>query len=78
MGIQKPDDAVCVVTPDCRYGHGTLLLVEDGEGSRKWSISNSLTSSTFSGNIYICKKCGYTEFFDDDIERTRNDMGLEE
>ena len=63
-----------VVKPDCRYGHGLLILLTYEGGHSGWTAVAAHGNTTFRGHIYICKTCGYTEFFDDDIALTRGDL----
>lgn len=57
------------ITPNCRYGHGDLLRVE--EETKAWGyVAPGKPTTMFLGNLFMCKTCGYTEFFDDEFELT--------
>ncbi|MFZ2306804.1 MAG: hypothetical protein WAW73_20210 [Rhodoferax sp.] len=60
------------ITPDCRYGHGNLILINEGRDlPHKWGyLSGHNDMVIFTGNLYVCPKCGYTELFDDDVDTT--------
>lgn len=57
-----------LVRPECRYGHGHLLEVMGHFSPHKWSLMASDGSGfAFTGSVFLCQVCGYTEFFDDKI-----------
>ncbi len=51
------------IQPNCRYGHGDLMAVQFNQVP-KFSMT-SPSGARFSGILYVCTVCGYTEFFDD-------------
>jgi hypothetical protein len=63
-----------LVTPTCRYDHGPLARAAFSDVV-KWSlVAMDHSGFTFTGNLYVCSKCGYTEFFDDDFVQTVKDI----
>jgi len=66
IGVLMAEDQT---KPGCRYGHGDLLRVSIG-AIKEWSILAAGTQSAFSMAMYICRTCGYLEFFDTDPGRT--------
>lgn len=55
------------VTPNCKYGHGDLILASKNQPDQ-WAYMNVYNQETcFTGKLYFCPKCGYTEFFDSDV-----------
>jgi len=64
--------------PNCRYGHGDLLNVTCKNDHPKWAyVSQSNLNVAFSGKLYVCKTCGYTELFDDEILATLANEGAQ-
>lgn len=63
-----------IVVPVCKYGHGELLKTPE-----KWAYRtcNSNDNVIFSGDLYVCSSCGYTEFFDDDFLATKASVSAE-
>ena len=57
-------------TPNCRYGHGDLIKAIVNKSDLFALIVTNSPRYSFSGNLYICPSCGYTEFFDNDPETT--------
>ena len=66
--------------PTCRYEHGPLRLVTtDGDTEKNvWKIESGDEKQMFSGHLYVCSECGYIEFFDNDIDRTRRELDAED
>lgn len=65
----------CQIVPNCRYGHGDLWRVRAGGMYPQWglitaSISTGNSETMFVGKLFVCEKCGYTEFFDDAPQET--------
>lgn len=75
MGIL---DNYITVIPDCRYGHGPLALLTYSGGHAEWYIKGVHGNASFHGHVYLCKTCGYTEFFDNELDRTRKEMDRSE
>jgi hypothetical protein len=64
------------IVPTCRYGHGDLVHVPAIEGLPRWALIpevHAASSLIFSGHLFVCRQCGYTEFFDDEPGRTTGD-----
>jgi predicted nucleic-acid-binding Zn-ribbon protein len=69
-------------TPECRYGHGNLCEVTGRGKYPNFAIlalnenmqtvmgSENGNFPIFIGRLYVCKECGYTEFFDDEPHLT--------
>lgn len=59
------------ITPNCRYGHGDLIEIADIE-ENLWGLASPKNGpfSMFVGKLFVCGKCGYTEFFDNDPAAT--------
>jgi hypothetical protein len=74
MTIQQQASGKVVVEPNCRYGHGLLTLLSYGNGHTDWVVTGAHGNTTFHGHMYLCKACGYTEFFDNDIDKTRDEL----
>lgn len=63
------------ISPTCRYNHGPLYRVDLGAGEDiAYAISPSSTGVLFVGKLYTCRTCGYCEFFDDEPERTYDEV----
>lgn len=56
--------------PNCRYNHGDLERVILPNGDRFAYVIPPGAGVVFTGHMYICRICGYTEFFDDEVEST--------
>ena len=55
-----------IIEPNCRYGHGNLRQITINNKFKKWAyVSQNNPTITFSGNLYSCDVCGYTELFDE-------------
>ena len=72
------------ITPNCRYGHGDLSVAPVGaEGVKlqgKWGFigaAEPVGTVAFTGTLYVCTTCGYTEFFDDEIDKTAQQIESE-
>lgn len=59
------------VTPNCRYGHGNLAKVDTEYGRVFGYQMPDTPGAQFTGVLFICLECGYTEFFDDEIGATK-------
>jgi hypothetical protein len=63
MGITE--EAMKVV-PTCRYGHGNLIQVTISGTHPRWGyLASNQLGALFSGRLFTCSSCGYTELFDD-------------
>jgi hypothetical protein len=59
------DDKKIAVMPTCKYGHGALELAA-GPDPVRWAYNDAAGRGwSFTGNLFLCSRCGYTEFFDD-------------
>lgn len=59
------------IVPKCRYCHEDLFRVKFLGQDRQFAlIMPNDVRSGFSVNLYTCKKCGYTELFDENPELT--------
>lgn len=59
------------VTPNCRYGHGDLMRASDHGVDPRWGFASlDFPAQLFTGQLFVCPTCGYTEFFDDDPKLT--------
>jgi hypothetical protein len=59
------------IKPTCRYGHGDLAMVTEKGNVLRWGYVGMHESwIAFAGNLFVCRSCGYTELFDDDIAAT--------
>lgn len=56
--------------PNCRYNHGDLVRVKLPDSDKFAYVMPTIGGLVFKGHLYICKTCGYTEFFDDEVEST--------
>ncbi len=66
------------VTPTCRYGHGNLVRVTSNGEDKYWGYVSMINfGKGFGGELYVCKKCGYTELFDNDFLATLKTEGAE-
>jgi predicted nucleic-acid-binding Zn-ribbon protein len=67
--------------PTCRYDGTNLVLAKSDTGTNLWAFievgQRMIIDSGFAGQLFVCPKCGYSEFFDDNPEATANDA-LEE
>jgi hypothetical protein len=62
-------------TPNCRYGHGSLFVITEDKNDTKHRfavVNPDDMTQMFIGNVYVCLDCGYTEFFDDEPQKTAN------
>ena len=59
------------ITPNCRYGHGDLRKLDTVFGG-EWGLISSTSGLDvlFTGHLYVCPSCGYTELFDPDPQKT--------
>jgi hypothetical protein len=58
-------------TPNCRYGHGDLQKLQTVFGGEWGLVSSTLgVEVLFTGDLYICATCGYTELFDPEPQKT--------
>lgn len=54
------------VIPTCRYGHGPLRRMDANGRAPEWGLvgPQGPLGMAFFVSIYVCKTCGYCEFFD--------------
>lgn len=64
------------ITPTCRYEHGELYKVTGGGKYDSFGFSIPNMAGMFVGEIYTCKTCGYTEFFDNEPKLTLDAEGV--
>jgi predicted nucleic-acid-binding Zn-ribbon protein len=65
--------------PNCRYEHGALKKVSSTSADKFGFIGvndSGVTTMMFTGDLYVCTMCGYTELFDDDPQKTAEQEGL--
>jgi hypothetical protein len=68
-------DDVIKIEPTCRYSHGPLTKLTYPESPQgEWIYLAASGKISFSGSLYVCEACGYTEFFDSDVVRTRQEL----
>jgi hypothetical protein len=53
------------IVPTCRYGHGPLHPAAHNEIARWAYVAGTGDGLCFTGDLFVCPKCGYSEFFDD-------------
>jgi hypothetical protein len=68
------------IKPSCRYDHGPLLKVTASGEFAEWAVfgadknketdGSQRIDSAFYLMLYVCKVCGYSEFFDSDPQLT--------
>jgi predicted nucleic-acid-binding Zn-ribbon protein len=58
--------------PQCRYHNIPLVQAKSPEGGELWALIDfdGGSQQAFAGELFVCEKCGYTEFFDNDPEAT--------
>ena len=60
------------ITPVCRYGHGELAKIKSEVSNDAWGYINAMDPNlVFSGELYTCMQCGYTELFDNDLDSSK-------
>lgn len=55
---------VKAIVPECRYGHGHLLRVDNHGDTPEWGLFKPRSNSAFLLALYVCPECGYSEIFD--------------
>lgn len=70
--------------PTCRYHPVKLVQVKSDSELNYWGLVEVgnvekpvRPESVFAGELFVCPKCGYTEFFDDEPELTVSNVAEE-